>query len=325
MGKSRIEDASDPMAIEQAAAILRSGGLVAFPTETVYGLGADACNALAVARIFEVKKRPYIDPIIVHVADPDSVPYYGECPEIARRLMQRFWPGPLTLVVPKTGRIPPIVTAGLDSVAIRMPAHRSALELIRAAGGALAAPSANVFGYVSPTEAAHVAEQFGDRIDLILDGGRCTVGVESTVLALTGPVPRILRAGGVSPEELSEVISCFEWANGDRLQPESPGQLSRHYATRTRLEILAPDDPRAKPATGERVGLIALTPPPESENYLVVEVLSKTGNLREAAANLFGALYRLDGERLDRLIAYPVPETGLGIAIMDRLRRCSSR
>lgn len=325
MKPARILDAGNAKAIEEAAAVIRQGGLVAFPTETVYGLGADACNPLAVARVFEVKRRPRMDPIIVHVGSPESAQLYGRFPIEAAALMRRFWPGPLTLVVPKTGLVPPIVTAGLDTVAIRMPAHPAALALILASGRALAAPSANVFGYISPTEARHVAEQISERIDLILDGGRCTVGVESTVLALDSAGPRILRAGGVPPEALREVLGGLEWSIGSSSRPEAPGQLTRHYATRTPLVILDAGDRRAEPSPGERVGLLALVMPRNIEKFAAVEVLSQSGDLREAAANLFAALYRLDSLGLERLIAHAVPEEGLGIAIMDRLRRCSAR
>ena len=266
-----------------------------------------------------------MDPIIVHVADHGSARSYGHFPARAEALMERFWPGPLTIVVPKTELVPPIVTSGLDTVAIRMPAHTAALALIRAAGHALAAPSANLFGCVSPTDACHVAEQLSDRIDLILDGGKCPVGVESTVLSLAEPVPRILRVGGVPPEELSEILGKLEWSTAANDRPEAPGQLARHYATRTPLEILDEDDPGAEPRPGERVGLLVLAGAQCAERFAAVEVLAPSGDLREAAANLFAALHRLDGLRLDRLVACPVPAQGLGIAIMDRLRRCSLR
>ena len=325
MNATKLLNASKSGAIEEAAAIIRGGGLVAFPTETVYGLGADACNPLAVARVFEVKERPGIDPIIVHVSGPDSAHLYGRFPKQAEALMRRFWPGPLTLVVPKSDRVPPIVTAGLNTVAIRMPAHSAALALIRIAGRAIAAPSANVFGHVSPTEAHHVAAQLSGRIDLILDGGKCAVGVESTVLSLAEAVPRVLRAGGVPPEALREILGVIAWSTEAHGRPEAPGQLLRHYATRTPLEILEEGDRRAEPRPGERVGLLAWVRPKKVEQYAAVEVLSPSGDLREAAANLFAALHRLDGLQLERLVAYPVPEQGLGIAIMDRLRRCSAR
>ena len=323
--KIRILNAEDVSAVEEAAAAIRRGGLVAFPTETVYGLGADALNALAVARIFEVKQRPRIDPVIVHLADPDSAREYGHLPSEAAALMRRFWPGPLTLVVRKTGLIPPIVTAGLDTVGIRMPAHPAALALIRAAGRPVAAPSANSFGYVSPTEVRHIPDRILNHVDAVLDGGRCVVGIESTVLSLTSSVPRILRAGGVSAEALKAVLGDLEWSTSAQNRPEAPGQLSRHYATRTPLEILSQDNPAAMPRPHERAGLLALTDPGESAGYTAVEVLSKTGDLREAAANLFGALFRLDSLNLDRIVAHPMPEAGLGAAIMDRLRRCAAK
>jgi L-threonylcarbamoyladenylate synthase len=320
MSETPLRSARDRSAIDLAARILREGGIVAFPTETVYGLGADACNPTAVARIFEAKRRPRIDPLIVHVAEPEDASRYGVLAHAsARELMQRFWPGPLTLVVPKRESVPAIVTAGLDTVALRCPAHPVASELIRAAGRAVAAPSANLSGSVSPTEARHVAEQLSGAIDLILDDGRCGVGVESTVLALTEP-PRLLRAGGVPVEELEPIVGPIVHATAMSERPHAPGQREGHYATRTPLEIAAGG---ALPAVGERVGLVALRAPEHPERFAAVEVLSPAGNLREAAANLFSALHRLDRLGLDRLVAEPVPEDGLGAAIMDRLRRCA--
>jgi L-threonylcarbamoyladenylate synthase len=318
----RISDASQPAAILEAARILQAGGVVAFPTETVYGLGADATNARAVARVFELKQRPEFDPLIVHLPDASCAPIYGSVQDKpAQELMSRFWPGPLTIVVPKTAVVPLIVTSGLDTVALRVPAHPAALGLMRAAGRAVAAPSANPFGYVSPTDASHVARLLPG-VDLILDGGPCTVGVESTIVSLTGPVPCILRHGGIPAEELRNVLgNVLECARMER--PEAPGQLPRHYATATKLEIRAAAG-EAPPQAGERVGLISLLPPRNAEAYAAVEVLSRQGDLREAAANLFSALHRLDGMHLDRLVALPVPEVDLGAAIMDRLRRCSA-
>jgi L-threonylcarbamoyladenylate synthase len=318
----KIADSSDRGAIRKAAEIIRRGGLVAFPTETVYGLGADAGNALAVARIFEVKARPRIDPIIVHVAGPESARLYGKFPESANELMSRFWPGPLTLIVEKNPSVPPIVTAGLETVAIRVPAHPAALALIQEAGCGIAAPSANPFGYVSPTEAKHVAEQLGDAIDLILDGGPCTVGLESTILSLAGPTPCIFRAGGTAVEELESLLGKVDLLFGAAQQPQAPGQLKRHYATQIRLEIAEEDSEEMNP--GERVGLLCLIPPENPHKYAAVEILSPSGNLREAAANLFRALRHLDALPLDRIIARPVREEGLGLAIMDRLRRCAA-
>ena len=317
-----IADASDRRAIESAAQIIRRGGLVAFPTETVYGLGADAGNPLAVAGIFDVKARPRIDPVIVHVADPASAEYYGRFPAYARPIMSHFWPGPLTLVVEKTPAVPPIVTAGLDTVAIRIPSHPAALGLIRAAGRGIAAPSANLFGYVSPTTAQHVADQLSDKIDLILDGGPCAIGVESTILSLAGRVPCILRAGGIPVEELRSLIGDLDLLIDTTQRPVVPGQMRRHYATQTRLLISEQETEELNPE--ERAGLLSLLPPENPHKYAAVEVLSPSGNLKEAAANLFVALRRLDSLSLDKIIARPMPEEGLGLAIMDRLRRCSA-
>jgi L-threonylcarbamoyladenylate synthase len=318
-----IANAFDPRAIEAAAEIIKKGGLVAFPTETVYGLGADAENSIAVARIFEAKARPRIDPVIVHVADPSAAGRYGVFPHSTNQLMSQFWPGPLTLVVGKTAAVPSIVTAGLDTVAIRIPSHPAALALIRAAGCGIAAPSANAFGYASATTAQHVAEHLGEKIEMILDGGSCPIGVESTILSLTGPVPRILRAGGVPVEDLQAVLGNLKLSLGPEERPVAPGQMKRHYSTRTPLEI----SEKASEQSGvdERIGLLTLLPPEYPNAYASVEVLSPSGNLREAAANFFAALRRLDGLSLDRIIARPMPEVGLGIALMDRLRRAAAR
>ena len=323
MTHSRIIPVSDRHAIEVTARIIQNGGLVAFPTETVYGLGADAENPIAVARIFEVKARPRIDPLIVHVADTNMAEYYGVFPQKAHVLMEKFWPGPLTIVVPKKETIPAIVTAGLDTVAIRIPAHPAALDLIRASGCAIAAPSANLFGCVSPTEAQHVAEQLSDKVEWILDGGPCTIGLESTILSLSGDTPCILRPGGTSIENLSAILGPMEVTSGVSGLPKAPGQMERHYATLTPMDIIEENREEIKPA--ERVGLLCFSPPGFPDKFEAVEALSNSGNMREAAANLFRSLHRLDRMKLDRIIARPVPEEGLGIAIMDRLRRCSTR
>jgi len=322
---AKILDASQPDAVPLAAETIRQGGLVAFPTETVYGLGADARNPIAVARVFEAKQRPAIDPLIVHVASPEEAGKYGHIADKhSRVLMEQFWPGPLTLVVPKTELVPDIVTAGLETVALRMPAHETALALIRASRTAIAAPSANPFGYVSPTEAQHVAQHLSESVDLILNGGRCPLGIESTIISLTGSSPCLLRAGGTPIEDIERAIGKIERAAFSPDRPRAPGQLARHYATRTPLVIL-PGDPDASILwPGEKVGLLTLRPVEHPERYAAIEILSPKGDLREAAANLFAALRRLDSRGLDRLAAVPVPEEGLGLAIMDRLRRCAA-
>lgn len=309
--------------IKEAAAIIRKGGLVTFPTETVYGLGADALNPLAVVRIFEVKNRPRFDPLIVHIADFSSVEKLcSSVDERARKLMEKFWPGPLTLVLPKTQVVPDIVTAGLPTVAIRMPAHPVALRLIEEAGTPIAAPSANPFGYLSPTTADHVREQVGKRVDLILDGGKCPIGVESTVIELTGKEPLLLRPGGLPIEEIEKVIGKVKISTTSP-KPRSPGQLTRHYSPRTPIRILK--DRKFEVKTGKRVGLLAFKSPKKNLLYEVVEILSPQGDLREAAANLFSCLHKLDRAGLDIIFAEPIPEVRLGRAIMDRLYKAAGR
>lgn len=325
-----ILDGRDSGTITRAAIRLRAGGLVAFPTETVYGLGANALDARAVANVYAVKNRPRFDPLIVHVADAAAVADYATGIDgRARRLIERFWPGPLTLVLPKRPAIPDIVTAGLDTVAVRQPAHPVALDLLRAVQLPIAAPSANPFGYVSPTTAAHVQDTLGHALDEILNGGPCSVGVESTVLALDGPRAVLLRPGGVTLEQLESVIGKTDTpsSSGDsaRPDPRSPGTLPSHYAPRVPLILLQPGQAVPRPAKGDQVGLLTFAPRAEASGYSVMEHLSANGDLIEAAANLFAVLRRLDTQNLQRVFVEPVPETGLGRAIMDRLRRAAAR
>ncbi len=312
-------------AIDRAAAIIREGGLVVFPTETVYGLGADALQPTAVARIFEAKRRPAFDPLIVHISElPELEPLTAAVDGRVRLLAARFWPGPLTLVLPKTDRVPDIVTSGLPSVAVRMPSHPTARALIAAAGTPIAAPSANLFGSLSPTDPAHLAGALLQSIDLVLDGGRCPVGVESTVLSLTDREPRILRFGGLPRSDIEAVIGPVAVNTTSSSNPQSPGQVPKHYAPGTPLVVLGS---APVPAPGLKVGLLALAPDSarDTEPYAVVRYLSPRGDLREAASNLFSALHDLDAMGLDLIAAEPVDETGLGAAIMDRLRRASYR
>ena len=302
------------------------GGLVAFPTETVYGLGCDALNPDAAAKVFEAKQRPQFDPLIVHIADRrqlDNV--VRTLTSTAWQLIDQFWPGPLTLVLPKQPTIPDLVTAGLDTVAVRMPNHPVAHALIREAGTPIAAPSANPFGYVSPTTAQHVADGLGSAIDLILDGGPCPVGVESTIVSLIGPQAELLRPGSITLEQLSAVIGPLSRSSSVVDQPTAPGQLARHYATQTPVTILPSAKTRPTPAKSERVGLLIFSEASAAdERFAAVEVLSTTGDLREAARHLFAALRRLDAQGLDRIYVEPCQEEGLGMAIMDRLRRCAA-
>ncbi|MDR2468195.1 MAG: threonylcarbamoyl-AMP synthase [Spirochaetaceae bacterium] len=322
--------------ITQAAQIIINGGLVAFPTETVYGLGADAFNQDAVARIFEVKQRPRFDPLIVHIAAYDALPRLANCARLpAQRqtqlglLARNFWPGPLTLILPKQSAVPDIVTAGNDTVAVRLPAHDAACALIERSTGALAAPSANPFGYLSPTCAEHVEAQLGAKIDAILDGGTAQIGVESTVLDLCGAVPRILRPGGVSAGD----ITCVLGAPPELPQESptaipadacvSPGQLSSHYAPQTPLLLIERHD---KPPRTAGVAYLYISkaehPALCGDEYVF---LSAEGSLTEAAANLFAALHRLDGGAWTQIIAEKAENNGIGRAINDRLIRAARR
>ena len=310
--------------LKRAAEIIRKGGLVAFPTETVYGLGGDAFNPDAVARIFEVKERPTFDPIIVHIADfGDIKRLCREIDERAKILAEKFWPGPLTMVLKKSEKVPDIVTAGLDTIAVRMPSHPVARKLIEYSKTPIAAPSANLFGKLSPTTAEHVKEQLGERIDMIIDGGKCPVGVESTVIDLSVDPPVILRPGGTPAEEIEKVIGKVSFIHRSD-EPKSPGQLKKHYSPRTPLRIIRGE---IDVGHGEKAGLLAFKQPDDetARKFEKIEVLSSSDDLnealRQAAQNLFSALHRLDKANLDVIYAEPVPEIGLGRAIMDRLRK----
>jgi L-threonylcarbamoyladenylate synthase len=314
---------ADALGIAAAAEIIRAGGLVAFPTETVYGLGADALSAEAVARVFAAKGRPRFDPIIVHVAAPEEAEgLWAAVPPLARELMTRFWPGSLTLVLPKTPRVPEVVTAGLPTVAVRMPAHEVALELIRVSGRPIAAPSANRFGRLSPTHHEAVLAQLGGAIDAVLACGLTPVGVESTVLSLVDDPPRVLRPGGTPLEALREVIPNLR-VNPPHGPSASPGTLPRHYLPTTPLYLLEPGPPEDGEGIDRmRCGFLAFRD--GWHGFGRVEVLSPREDLVEAAAHFFSALRALDEAGLAAIVAEPVPEEGLGVAIMDRLRRAAS-
>jgi L-threonylcarbamoyladenylate synthase len=310
--------------VAEAARCLKAGGLVAFPTETVYGLGADASQAQAVARIYEAKGRPSFNPLIAHVADIKAARQIARFDATALRLAEAFWPGPLTLVLPKTAQCPvaELATAGLDTVAIRVPAHPVAGDLLRAFGGAVVAPSANISGHVSPTTVAHVASDLSGRIDLILDGGPVEVGVESTIVACFDE-PMLLRPGGLPREDIERVLGRAlqrlpEDAAGEDAQPLAPGMLASHYAPRTPVRRDATD------VEPDEV-LLAFGPVEADGAHAAKAVLnlSATGDLAEAAANLFGYLRALDAKGGRTIAVMPVPQHGLGEAINDRLRRAA--
>jgi L-threonylcarbamoyladenylate synthase len=308
----------DAAEIGEAARLIRAGALVAFPTETVYGLGADATNDLAVAAIFAAKDRPRFNPLIVHVADLDAAEALARFDARARRFAARFWPGPLTLVLARRAGAPVslLASAGLDTLALRVPAHPLAQQLLRAAATPIAAPSANRSGRVSPTTAAHVASELDGRIAALLDGGAAAVGVESTVLDLTGERPVLLRPGGVPLEDLAALAGAIDIAGGAEDAPRSPGMLVRHYATTLPLRLEARE---ARP--GE--ALVAFGPGAPAGAAETVS-LSPSGDLVEAAANLFATLRALDRPPFTGIAVMPVPEHGLGRAINDRLRRAAA-
>lgn len=317
--------------VSTAAAALQRGELVAFATETVYGLGGVALWPETVARIFEVKGRPTFDPLIVHVPDLSSAQHLiTQLPPLATRLANQFWPGPLTMVMEKAAQIPDLVTSGLPSVAIRIPSHPLALQLLREVGLPVAAPSANLFGRVSPTTAAHVQDQLGDRIEWILDGGPCAVGVESTVLNIPqSGRPTLLRPGGVSLEEIEALIGPIHQpadvatasTEGVPVAQLAPGTLPQHYAPLTSIAL---SDLSAPPPPG-RWGALAFRECPHADRYAAVEILSPQGHLAQAAAGLFAAMRRLDALGLDGILTEKFPEEGLGRAINDRLQRAAFR
>jgi len=307
--------------VAEAAKLLRDGALVAFPTETVYGLGGDATNERAVAAIFEAKGRPQFNPLISHVLDAAGAKKLVRWNDTAEELAARFWPGPLTLVLPRAPDSPIalLATAGLDTVAIRAPSHPVAQALIRAADRPIAAPSANRSGAVSPTRAEHVAESLGARVPLILDGGPCLVGVESTVLDLSTSTSTLLRPGGATREAIEAVIGPVALTDaipsGDTAH-KSPGQLESHYAPERPVRLEA-----TRVSADE--GLLAFGPNAPTGAMLAYN-LSPTGNLAEAAANLFAMMRALDRPGIGRIAVMPIPQTGLGLAINDRLRRAAA-
>ncbi len=298
----------------KAAIYLKQDKLVAFPTETVYGLGGNALSDKAVAAIYEAKGRPTFNPLIVHVASLAMAKKYVLVNEWAENLAEQFWPGPLTMVLPrqKDCELSLLVSAGLDSVGIRMPAHPLARKLLEESGLPLAAPSANRSGKISPTLAAHVQEELGDRVAMILDGGACEVGIESTVVDLTGGAPVILRPGSITKEQLGKIVPLSESVSS---QIKAPGMLRSHYAPSKSVRLNATD-------VREGEGLLVFGRPIKGAS--LIENLSESGDLKEAAANLFRMLRVLDASDVISIAVMPIPEIGLGVAINDRLRRAAA-
>lgn len=307
--------------LASAAALLRAGELVAIPTETVYGLAANAFDPVAVLKVFQVKARPSFDPLIVHIGRQEAI--HGlvrALPPGAQALMDAFWPGPLTIVLPKQPEVPDIVTSGLDTVGVRMPAHPLTRALLDLLEFPLAAPSANPFGYVSPTTAQHVADQLGEHIPYILEGGAAEVGVESTIIGWEHDRWVLYRAGGVALERLEEVVGTVD-PGMKPVRPVAPGMLESHYAPRKRVYV-GDVSSLLKEHEGRRVGVIAFHTPYQAYRN---EVLSPTGDLAEAARHLFAVLRELDASDVEVILAEVFPDVGLGRAINDRLRRAAAR
>ena len=316
-----ILNGSESSSIEKAVKLLKKGDVVAFPTETVYGLGADALNPYAVAKIFEVKKRPKFDPLIVHIGDIEWINTISDnVPPDAKKLIERFWPGPLTLILKKKNIIPDIITAGLSTVAIRMPSHPVALQLIRDFGNPIAAPSANPFGYMSPTSAKHVAMMLGEEIPLILDGGSSDYGIESTIVSFHEGKTYLHRHGAVSLEELF-LTTAFVYEKEKGGACESPGELPYHYAPLKPLKLINSIDE----IQDAKSSFLAFKKPSKVPISKYIKVLSNYGDMREAAANFFSYLIELDREDVDIIYAENMPETGLGKAMMERLVKASKK
>lgn len=307
-----------------AARALRRGKLVALPTETVYGLGGDATNPHAVARIFAAKERPLFDPLILHLASRAWLPrVVADVPPAAERLARRFWPGPLTLVLPRKETVLDLVTAGLPTVAVRVPRHKKMQAVLEHLDRPIAAPSANRFGRLSPTRPEHVIEQLGEVIDYVLDGGPCRVGVESTIVQVDAENRvTLLRPGGLPVERIEAVVGPIRRPRrSSRRRPLAPGQLPQHYAPLTPVKLVR--RPPLSPPSGKRWGLLALQPQP-CRGYAAYGILSTEGNLITAAARFFDVLHQLDRLGLERIVAVELPEHGLGLAINDRLRRAAA-
>lgn len=309
--------------IAYARYCLEQGKLVAIPTETVYGLAANGLNPEAVAQIFEAKQRPSFNPLILHVATlAQAEDLVKVIPHKAYILAKNIWPGPLTLILPKKEKIPDIVTSGLDTVGIRIPAHPLTRSLLKLLDFPLAAPSANLFGYVSPTTPQHVVDQLGDKVAYILDGGRCEIGIESTIVYIETEVVTILRLGGVDVEKIQELVGAVVIKDASSISPAAPGMLPSHYAPGKKL-LLGNIEEHFKSYTDKKVGILSFMNSYSKLAATEKYILSPSGSLKEAAKNIFYYLRRLDNSDVDVILAELLPETGLGRAINDRLKRAA--
>lgn len=309
-----------------AKAELEAEGIVAIPTETVYGLAGNAFSEAAVKKIFDLKKRPFYNPVIVHIKSPEVLTEVAkEVPETAAKLAEAFWPGPLTLVLKKQPHVSDLVTAGKPTVAVRMPNHPLTLRLLEQLDFPLAAPSANPFGSISPTTAEHVANYFKVGLKVVLDGGPCQRGIESTIVGYEDSQPVLYRLGSVSIEELEAVVGPVKQRTKDDTAPDAPGMLSRHYAPKTETLLAEDVDSLVAQHHGKRIGLLRFKSAALPAGIVHQEILSASGDDREAAKNLYAAMHRLDQMDLDVIIAERVPNVGLGKAINDKLGRAIAK
>jgi L-threonylcarbamoyladenylate synthase len=311
--------------IYQAAYLLNTDEVVAVPTETVYGLAGNIYSELAIKKIFEIKKRPFTNPLIVHVGSMEMVHTIAdEIPQLAQQLMDAFWPGPLTLVLHKHTSVPSLITGSKDTVAIRMPNHPVMLQLLTLLDYPLAAPSANPFGMISPTSAQHVDHYFDTVIPMTLEGGDCKNGIESTIIGFEEGVPVLYRLGAISIEDIEREIGVLQIHNFEEKAPHAPGMMLKHYAPKTKTLVVPNILDAVALYTGKRIGLLVFVSKMSSEGVVHQEQLSETGDLAEAASNLYAAMHRLDALHLDVIIAEQFPNSELGRAINDRLHRAST-
>ncbi len=312
--------------IDKAIQILNLDGLVAIPTETVYGLAGNIYSATAVKRIFDLKQRPSYNPLIVHIGSIEQLhDLVQDIPEKAKILADKFWPGPLTMVLKKKEIVPDTVTAGKDTVAVRIPNHPVTLELLQLLDFPLAAPSANLFGLISPTQAEHVADYFKDDLPMILDGGNCQNGIESTIIGFENNEAVLYRLGSLSVEDIEDAIGSIKIKNKKEESPDAPGMLSKHYAPKTPTFLEEDVATLIKKNKEKKIGLLLFDKPLETEIVYHQEIVSKNRDLKEAASNLYAALHRLDKMNLDIIIAEKFPDYGLGKSINDRLTRAAKK
>jgi len=319
--KKMIEISTD---INKAKKILENNELVAIPTETVYGLAGNIYNESAIRKIFETKKRPFFNPLIVHIHDKKQLQEIAiEIPEKAQLLANTFWPGSLTLVLKKKSNIPDIITAGKDTVAVRVPNHKLTLDLLKSLQFPLAAPSANPFGSISPTTAQHVADYFQNNLQMVLDGGNCQNGIESTIIGFENGDPILYRLGSISIEEIEAIVGYIKIENNNEKSPNAPGMLSRHYAPKTKTVLVNDVENELLLHHNKKIGVLTFQNTITNQTIASIEILSKKGDMKEAMSNLYAAMHRLDKQNLDLIIAEKFPENDFGKSINDRLQRAT--